>query len=137
VEGNNGNRSSAILLPLVEPLGSHGRVGCCVVVFSQCCHDFGVDRAVSVRGFVWLLAVGTVDGWVSARVACFAVSDCTRVFAGGVWEGADCTGVSGISTALGRVPILLAFVSLGGGAEGNVFDDVALAVKDSEAGDTQ
>jgi len=123
--GEIGNGSSAIPLPSVGPLGSHDHVGDCVVVVPQCRHDFGVGRAVSVRGLVWLLAVGAADWGVSARVARFAVSNRTGVLTGRVWEGADCTGVFAGSTALGRMPVLLAFVALSGGAKGDVFGDVA------------
>ena len=41
------------------------------------------------------------------------------------------------SAALGRVPVGLAFVALGGGAEGDVFGDGAFSVKHCEAGGTK
>jgi len=59
------------------------------------------------------------------------------VFPDGVVLGADSTGVAAVGAALGGVPILLALVVLGGGAEGYVFGKVVFAVKQVEAGGTK
>jgi len=86
---------------------------------------------------VWLLAVGVADWRVRAGVPGFAVANRTGVFTGGVVLGADGTGVTAIGAALGGVPVLLALVALGGGAEGHVFGEVASVVEQSEAGGTK
>jgi len=133
----DGKGSSAIPLPSGYTSDSHSRVGGCGVVASQCHHDLDVGSAVSVGGFVWLLAVGTADRGVVARVSGFAVSDRTGVASGRVVLGTDCAGMVAGSTSLGWVPELLALVALGGGAERDVFGNVAFAVKHREACSTE
>ena len=49
-------------------------------------------------------------------------------------EGTDSAGVVVCHTSLSGVPVLLAFVASGGGAEGDVFGDGAFAVEHREAG---
>jgi len=135
--GKRGNGCSAVPLPSVVPLGGHSRLGGCGVVASQCQHDLDIGWAVSVRGFVWLLAVGAADWRVCAGVPGFAVANRTRVFACGVVLGANGAGVAAGCTALGGVPVLLTFVALSGWAEGDVFGQVAFAVEQGEAGCTK
>jgi len=126
-----GNESSAVPLPSLVPLGSRGCVSGCGVATSQCHHDLDIGWVVSVRGFVWLLAVGEADWWVPAGVPGFAVANRTGVFTGGVVLGTNGTGVAASNAVLGGVPILLALVALGGGAEGDVFSKIAFVVEQS------
>ena len=86
---------------------------------------------------MWLLAVGATDWGVRAGVPSFVVANRTGVFAGGVVLGADGTGVAAVGAALGGVPVLLALVALGGGAEEYVFGKVAFAVEQGDAGSTK
>ena len=118
-------------------LDRHCRVGCCGVVTAHSQHDFDEGGAVSVTGFVWLLAVGTTDRGVVAGVSGLAVSDRARVVFGGVWLGTDSTGVVAGGAALGGVSERLAFVAACGGAERDVFGDGAFSVKHGEAGGTE
>jgi len=46
--GISGNGGSAVPLPSLVPLGSHGCVGGCGIVTLQCHHDLDVGGAVSV-----------------------------------------------------------------------------------------
>ena len=116
---------------------SHRCVGCCSVVVPQFQHDLGVGGAVSVGCLVWLEAVDTADRGVVARVSCSAVHDRVGVVLGGMGLGTYGTGVVAGSVALGRMPICLAFVASGGGAEGDVFGKVAFAVEHREAGSSE
>jgi len=70
-------------------------------------------------------------------VSCSAISNRTRVILRGVGLGTYSTGVVAGGAALCWVAIGLAFVALGGGAEGDVFGDGAFSVKNREAGGTK
>ena len=72
-----------------------------------------------------------------ARVPCSAVRDCAWVILCGVGLDIHGTGVVPGGVALGRVSIGLAFVALGGGAEGDVLSYGAFAVEHCEAGGTK
>jgi len=70
-------------------------------------------------------------------VSCSAIRDRTWVILRGVGLGAHGAGVVAGSAALCWVPKGLAFVALGGGAEGDVFGDGAFSVEHREAGSTK
>jgi len=86
---------------------------------------------------VWLLAVDAVDQGMVARVYGFAVSNCLRVFTGGMVLGSDSTGVAIGGAVFSGVSVLLTLVALGRGAKGYVFDKIAFTVEQSEAGSTK
>jgi len=66
---------------------------------------------------------------VVARVLCSAIRDRTRVILCRVGLCTHGAGVVAGGTALGRVPEGLAFVALGGRAEGDVFGNSAFAAR--------
>ena len=82
-------------------------------------------------------AVGAVDRWVVARVSCSAVRYRARMILGGVGFCTYSAGVVASGTALRRVPKGMAFVALGGGAEGDVFGNRVFAVEHGKAGGTE
>lgn len=84
-----------------------------------------------------LLAVGAADRRVVTGVASSAVRDRTWMVLGSVWLSTDGTGVVDSSTPLSGVPIELTFVAASGGAEGDVFSNLAFPVENSDAGSTQ
>jgi len=113
----DGKGSSAVPIPGGYTLDSHSRIGRCGIVMSQSHHELDIGGAVSIGGFVLLLAVGAADRGVIARVSSFAVSDPTGVASGCVGLGTECAGVVADGKSLGWVPKLLAFVALGRRAE--------------------
>jgi len=74
---------------------------------------------------------------VVVRVPRSAVCYSTRMILGGVGLCTHSAGVVAGSAALHRVPKDLAFVTLGGGAEGDVFGNSAFAVEHGKAGGTE
>jgi len=70
-------------------------------------------------------------------VPCSAVRYRTRIILGGVGLCTHSTGVVAGGAVLRWVPKDLAFVALGGGAEGDVFGNSAFAVEHGEAGSTE
>jgi len=70
-------------------------------------------------------------------VPCSAVHYRTQMILGGVGLCTHSAGVVAGGAALRRVPKGLAFVSLGGGAKGDVFGNSAFLVEHGEAGDTE
>jgi len=70
-------------------------------------------------------------------VSCSAVRNRIRVVLCRVGLGAHSTGMVAGRAALCRVPVGLALVALGSGAEGDVFGDGAFSVQHREAGGTE
>jgi hypothetical protein len=84
-----------------------------------------------------LLAVDTADRRVITGVASFAVRDCAWMVFRSVGLGTDSTSVTISGTALGGVPIELAFVAASGGAKGDILGNLAFAVEHSKAFSTE